>query len=36
MPDQVSRYEQTRQNIIENYDKIMDDVNNYNPFEGRS
>ena len=36
MPDQVSRYEQTRQNIIENYDEIMNDVENYDPFKGRS
>ena len=35
-PDQIVRYEQTRDHIIKEYDRIMEDVENYNPFEGNT
>lgn len=34
MPDAITRYEQTRQSLIKNYDKIMEEIENYDPFKG--
>ena len=36
MPDQIARYEATRERIINDYDRIMEDIDNYNPFEGNT
>lgn len=33
LPDQVARYMATRERINKDYDKIMEDIENYNPFE---
>ena len=33
MPDQVARYMATRERINKDYDKIMEDIENYNPFD---
>lgn len=33
MPDQIARYEADKERITRDYDKIMDDINNYNPFD---
>lgn len=32
LPDQVARYEKTRQNILEDYDKIMASIDKYDPY----
>ena len=36
LPDQVARYMATRERINKDYDKIMDEINNYNPFDHRT
>ena len=37
MPDQVQRYENTRKTITDNYDRIMSQIDSYDPYEsGRS
>lgn len=32
LPDQVARYEQTKQNILENYEQIMAKIEEYDPW----